>query len=350
MTKIYKLRQVQFGFTLVETMVALSLGAVVLAALVNIISQNRANINLSESYSQVQESGRLSMEILSREFRLLGFHGCLNTNDASKLNNRLDTNDTSGATGNYDASVHNYANSISVIDNLTATVLYGGIQPQLGTDVITSRSAVSSDISLTSAPVQSGSTETLKVSGPPSQLNNIGKGNIVMVSDCETADLFSVDDSVNKNEIIFNTASNDKAPKNASSGFSSNYTAGDKIWVMNTASYFIAPSRLVGNVVNGVSTNVTSLYKTSQLLGDNAVELVPYISDFQLEYGIDTNDDRSPDAYKTAATLQPTDDLNTDLISVKVSLSVQSSAKVDGSDFSRSYSRVIQLRNSKVGI
>jgi hypothetical protein len=95
---------------------------------------------------------------------------------------------------------------------------------------------------------------------------------------------------------------------------------------------------------------VTSLYKTSQLLGDNAVELVPYISDFQLEYGIDINDDRSPDFYKTAATLQPTDDLNTDLISVKVSLSVQSSAKVDGSDFSRSYSRVIQLRNSKVGI
>lgn len=66
------------GLTLVELLVALALGLIVLLGVVYVFSGARASHRHQESYSAIQESGRIALEIVSRDVRMAGYTGCGN--------------------------------------------------------------------------------------------------------------------------------------------------------------------------------------------------------------------------------------------------------------------------------
>lgn len=57
------------GFTLVELMIGLSIGLVIVGAILYVFLSNSTTFRMSQAQSQVQDSGRFTLEFLSREIR-----------------------------------------------------------------------------------------------------------------------------------------------------------------------------------------------------------------------------------------------------------------------------------------
>lgn len=62
----------QRGFSLVELMVALLLGTIIIGAATQLFLTNQRSFQLQQNMSEVQETGRFAVEILSRELRMAG--------------------------------------------------------------------------------------------------------------------------------------------------------------------------------------------------------------------------------------------------------------------------------------
>ncbi|MDZ4398522.1 prepilin-type N-terminal cleavage/methylation domain-containing protein [Hydrogenophaga sp.] len=66
----------QAGFSLIELMVALVLGLVVIGGVINIFLTNQQASRSNEDLSRMQESARLSFELMAREVRQVGGNAC----------------------------------------------------------------------------------------------------------------------------------------------------------------------------------------------------------------------------------------------------------------------------------
>ena len=66
------------GFTLVELMIALTLGLLIVAGVTSLFIGMRASYSFQEGLSRVQENGRFAVQHLSHELRMSGFAGCSN--------------------------------------------------------------------------------------------------------------------------------------------------------------------------------------------------------------------------------------------------------------------------------
>lgn len=64
------------GYSLVEIMIALALGAAVVAAIGQIYSANKHSSTLSQALSQVNENGRFAVEYLTNDLRMAGYLSC----------------------------------------------------------------------------------------------------------------------------------------------------------------------------------------------------------------------------------------------------------------------------------
>lgn len=61
--------------SLIELMVALALGLLVIAAMIQLFAGNRATFSTNEALARVQENGRFGLETLKREIRSVNFYG-----------------------------------------------------------------------------------------------------------------------------------------------------------------------------------------------------------------------------------------------------------------------------------
>lgn len=76
------------GFTLIEVLVALMLGVLLLAGLVNIFANSAKLYARLEARSEVMESGRFAVDVIAQDLRQAGNWGCLG-NDFSLVTSRL---------------------------------------------------------------------------------------------------------------------------------------------------------------------------------------------------------------------------------------------------------------------
>ena len=82
------------GFTLVELMIAITIGIIILGALSQVFVTSRSTYIVEEGLARVQENGRFGMNFITEDIRMAGYIGC--QDQSGQLNNRL--ND---ATGDY---------------------------------------------------------------------------------------------------------------------------------------------------------------------------------------------------------------------------------------------------------
>lgn len=71
----------QRGFSLIELMVSLLLGAVLLGGVVTIFEQNKRNSVQDEQIARMQENGRFALNLLARNVMMSGFFGSVSDND-----------------------------------------------------------------------------------------------------------------------------------------------------------------------------------------------------------------------------------------------------------------------------
>ncbi len=67
----------QHGFTLIEIMIAITIGLVMLAGVLQISQANKESSRLQRNMGFVQENMRIAMELLTRDIRMAGFNGTL---------------------------------------------------------------------------------------------------------------------------------------------------------------------------------------------------------------------------------------------------------------------------------
>ncbi|MCR4300973.1 MAG: prepilin-type N-terminal cleavage/methylation domain-containing protein, partial [Sulfuricaulis sp.] len=74
------------GFTIVELLVAVTIGLIILAGLSQLFATSRGTYKLDEGLSRMQETGRFAFEFISKDVRMAGYSGCLNKSITVKNN------------------------------------------------------------------------------------------------------------------------------------------------------------------------------------------------------------------------------------------------------------------------
>lgn len=278
------------GFSLVELMVALTIGLIIMAAVSMLFVSSKKTYTTQDSLARLQENARFAMQFLVKDLRLAGYFGCIDEISAETVNNTL--NDDTTFPFNARIPVEGVENIGGTVTTPTGT-WYPSADTAMpanaipGTDAIAIRMAdASSDIYLnqempnTSAVLKSNSIASLSV------------GDIIMVSDCASADIMQIT-QLNSTDphIVHNSGTG--TPGNSTQQLSKSYSPstnpdGTRIMKFTTRTYFIR---------TGASGN-PALFRRD--LNGTPVELVDGIEKLQILYGKDTDSDGVPNVYLKA--------------------------------------------------
>lgn len=307
----------QSGFSVIELMISISLGLLVLLAVLEIFSASMQGVHLQNNFSRVQENGRLATELIVRDIRGADYWGCID--DISEISNHLDTSPSSG----YNPSILPTAGHAINGQNDVTSQTISSINVTDNTDILTLRGATSISGVKINAPM-SATDETIQVSIS----NSIPQGHVILISDCREADLFSnTEQTTSTNAQIGHAVGTlSTGIDNVSSNLSHTYGEDAQILSPYTKVYFIGE--------NNSSSN--SLYRA-----DNGVvnELVRGVNNLQLMYGEDTSGDGSINIF----TATPTD--IDQVLSIRVSITAESGDNAQGTSLERTYNTTANIRN-----
>lgn len=272
----------QRGYSIVEFMVALTLGMFLLGGIATVFISSKQTYRMQDALWQLQDNSRFAMEFLIKDLRMASFRGC-NGNDiapVNTLNNATDFNYdfTTGLQG-FEASASNWSPA------LPPALASATPSPFPGSDVITIRRAQEPGIGVT-APFMSNNSAALHVDAN----NGLSRFDIVLVTDCSAAAILQISNA-NPNTsgtIAHNTGAG--TPGNATSDLGKIFRDDAEIMKLVTVSYFIAP--------DAAATGNRSLWRK---VADGAPEeLAAGVEGMQILYGEDTDNDRSVNRYVTA--------------------------------------------------
>ncbi len=302
----------QKGFSLIELMIALVIGLILIAGVLQVFVGSTVTYSMQSGLSKIQENGRFAMSFLARDLRQAGFSGC---SGESTIANTL--RDASGALPSY----LDFTASVGGVDNVAGLVL-GTNTVAPGSDVVEVRYADSAggcDLSIGDHNANSAQFKCQKN-------HNFVKGDILVVTDCKTTAIFQ-QTNVNNNGTVatvnHNTGNSTDignctkflgSPVNCPTGTKYEFNSGS-VLRMVFYRYFVATNSLGEPALfrQSVSNN-------AGVTGTTADELVEGIEDMQILYGEDTSGDGNADYYVPFD--EVTDD--DDIISIRVSLLVRS--------------------------
>lgn len=271
----------QQGFTLVELMIAMTIGLILLGGVITILTSSQQVYRVNDALARMQENARYAFQVLSRDIRMAGYFGCAG-NGALVVNTLNDKDSFLWKLG-------------QAIDGFEATspttwtpVLPEGAIPSPlgGRDIVVVRGVEGGDIKVTQQPGGSPpASADLKVT--------VGSGlkidDIVLVTNCQNAAIFqitNINTSSGQDNIVHNTGGT-SIPGNATKDLGKDFTNGGELIKITTRSYFI-------RLIDGLP----ALYR--KIGTRNAEELVRGVEDMQIEYGEDLDGDWTADIYRSA--------------------------------------------------
>ena len=287
----------QRGLSLVEIMVALAVGVILLAGVIQIYASTKSTYRLQDNLARMQENGRFALNFLTRDVRMAGYHGCTNFGPVTNtLNN--------AASLQYDFSV-----GLTGFNNVGASppavLSAAGVVPRAGTDVVVVRRNSDDPIRV----VKNNSSAQLfaeVISQEPGgcadgtdKISGLCEGDILMVSDCRKSRIFQAGTlqvtGTPPDVNIAHPASGDPGNAISSWGGASapeeeQFSDDAEIVRIGTYAYFISDK-----LVNGATISVLNRYDGGQIF-----ELVEGVEDMQVVYGEDTDGDRTADVYRDA--------------------------------------------------
>lgn len=262
------------GFTLVELMIAITLGFIVVGAVGYLYLSARQSFRTTDNMSRMQENARLAIETLSRDVRMAGYVGCGN------LQNATVTTIANPPVPNLSPS-----NAITGDDFVSPTAAYLGttITRSAG-DTITIMGAFAGGVSLTGNLIPSNAQ--IHIVGNPL---GFAVGDVLMVSGCTNADIFRPTTVSNGSGTSINLAHGNSTNTGTRVG---TYGVDGQVFKMERYTYFIGTN----------AYSKPALYRTNTVTGaaTSTQELVEDVADMQIEYGRDTNADGSADTYNNA--------------------------------------------------
>ncbi len=269
----------EVGMTLIEILIAMVLGIFLIGGIIQIFIGSQQSYRMQENLSRMQENGRFAMEFISRDVRMADYWGCLREG-LNKITNNLNT---TGA--GYDSTLHNFDKGIDGTNGASSTP-----------DTITMRGIYDNGIA-----VQSPFGPTTSAQVNVSAGNTLTQGDVVIVADCSSADIFQIsnvnpgtsgvlmhltDAATNPGNI---NISDPSCPGTNTHCFSKVYQSDASVYKPTVISY---------SVKNGAS-GLPALFRNNNGVD---IEFIEGIEDLQIFYGEDTNDDNTSDHYVSAQT------------------------------------------------
>lgn len=312
------------GFGLVEVLVAITIGLILLAGAISMLSTNKWTYRVVEHQSRIQENARYALETLARDLRMAGYFGCLD--NLSKV-----TNHVNGASG---GSLLDSAVPVDGLENYDPSgatankTWYPSGSTTMPASIVTGSDAISMRyLDPTTAvgivpPLMPNTSSALHTAAG----NGLAVGEIVAVSDCDNADIFQItgpQDPDATGTFNHNTGGSE-APGNASKDFAKSYEEDATILKMASVTYYI------GTGADGRNALFRGVIPAS---GDMSLmdtrELVQGVEQMHILYGKDTSGDNVPDTYLKAGAAGLTTDVNWDsVVNLRISLMVSSDEEV----------------------
>lgn len=275
----------QRGFSLVELMIAMTIGFVVLAGIGYLYIESRQSFRSMDNLSRMQESARYALEIMARDIRMAGYRGCASS--SGDFHNTLNNSGTSAY--NFGLPINGYdGGGAGWTPALTAdTGGLSGLSILAGTDAIILRSAFGSGTTVSKQP--GNSSADLKVTTP----NDLAIDDIVMVTNCKASTVFQIT-NMNVNgagqNVVHNTGTT--SPGNSTKDLVENYSAsGGELIKMQSKSYFIR---------NGASGRPALWQFDNYKPADGPAEIAEGVENMQILYGIDADSNGIVESYSAA--------------------------------------------------
>lgn len=325
----------QSGLSLIELMIASVIGLVLLSGVVTVFSSNSASSKMSTGMTRLQDSGRVALDILSYGVRMAGYEGC---RDESKEAIRVLANNAPNPinfptsairgfevdnTGEWSPSVHSdldgATNSIEDQVKQNTDVLY--LQYGSGRSVV-----LSSDLASSSASIDL-----------PSNPDQLDQGDLVMIADCESTDVFratgvSVDATTGITTVQHTTTANTSADlTQAYQGTGSMNVVPVRVMRFESKAYYVADSGR--NMPDGSA--VWSLFELdTTTLDSEPTELIEGVEEFQVLYGVQIDPDE-PSSVRYLTANNVTD--FSQVVSVQLGLLVSTAEYSSTSDDTQTY-------------
>lgn len=286
------MRRSSTGFSLVELMVAITLGLLLTAGVVSVFVGSRQAYQSTSGVGALSDGGRVALDLISQSARSAGYLAC-----NSSLTGKPDTllavtslaNDFGTGITGFEAAGTAPLNALALSNpavvgasgdwnpNLDPGVFAaGGGAPVKGSDVLVLRSTqTGATASYTTSEVSPGQNSV-----PVSPASQLVAGQYGAISDCTKSVIFQT------------TATGATVTFNASLGADDDFVAGALIAPLSTTVYYVGAG----------SDGDSSLWRLQQVNSGlfSAQEVVPDIENMQLLYGIDPNGTQNASAYVTA--------------------------------------------------
>jgi len=270
---------------LVELLIAMALGLMLSLGVIQVFDSHRVSYRTQEALSQVQESARVAMAVLSRDIRLAGFWGCHGQSGQVESWIVSDAGDLMDYAGGGLAGADEQIN--------------GDYSALNGTDAITIRYAGSLNGGLIPQQAMANSGSALKVASG----HKIPKDAPLVITDCHSTDIFAnAAETTQQDGVILHE------------GISRAYGAEARIMRAQAMRYFIRRN----------PSNEPALYRYSAQTGQS-LELVEGVEDMEIYYGADSSGDGAAVQYFAAG------DAGLDMaqvVSVRIHLLVRSDDRV----------------------
>jgi type IV pilus assembly protein PilW len=287
----------QRGFSVIELMVAMTLGLLVIGSVSALLVNSRKNYIVQDSVARLQENARFAMHVIKRDLRMAGYFGCHDS--VAHVFNHVNGDDSTlyGAT----LPLEGFEQGGSKWYPSNSTSRVSEMLP--GTDAITIRYAEGGDANQVLEPYMPNESAALHI--PVG--NGLDVGDIVAVTDCSSTDIFQITGPTQPDgtgTINHNTGTG--SPGNATKPLSKTYEGDAFIMRLRAYRYFIG---------TGASGHPALFREALKLTGAGvtsiaAEELVEGVENMQILYGEDTfNNDRIPDIYRHAGAVSNWDNV-----------------------------------------
>lgn len=282
----------QRGFSLVELMVAITLGFIVVAAVGYLYLGSRQTFRTTDAMSRIQENARYALQSMARNVRMASYVGCGNL-QAMTMN----------TIAKPPAPVLTPANAITGWDAGVGAASFGGISRPAG-DAISIMGAFGGGVNLTGNVTPTNAN--VQISGNP---NNFAVGDLLIVSNCTNADNFSATTISSTGGMVTLAHATNANTTN----WVGTYDTSATVMKLEQYTYFIGTNPSGGR----------SLYRSS--LSEGTVELADNVWDMQVQYGYDsTGDVDKADIYYSAGNVPDW----TRVVSARISLLLVSADNV----------------------
>lgn len=249
----------QSGLGLVEIMVAIVVGLIVLDGVLQIYLNSNQTYRMQENQSRIQENGRFALQFMTKDLRAAGYIGCVTLPQISI--NVL-------ASGPPLTPMFDPATVIQGYDSGAWPATFPA-QPAnlvLGTSVLVVTAPVGGSVQLNADMPTNNPAAVIGIASNPYNFNT---GDLLVVSDCQSADLFRATN-------VATTSIDHAATGNTSAALSKAYKSDALVMKYDVFMYYIGTDAAGRN----------ALFRGSPTGGTN--QLIDNVQDMQITYGIDT--------------------------------------------------------------